>query len=543
MDNKLSALIRYKLPNFVRDEHDMFVAFIQAYYTHMEEEGNWLHFMNRYQRNLDVDRADDDFLERYLNEFSNTFPRVTKIPTPMLLKLMREFYLSKGSEDSFRFIFTILYDVEIEIIYPREYLYIPSTGEYTADIITNITGENWFKLNIDNDDLNATLTGSTSGSTAVIDTITSTFVDGIQVSQLEISSYDNDFIPGEDVILTVDDTSVNETVYGAIIDIDVINGGNDYRLSDTVSITDLNGIRAKAKINRISKGAYNIVNIVDGGTGYEVGQTVKAVQHVESAGYGFRARVQEVDGSGAITQVRIEAGGYDYSKSTVAYIGSTSGSGAQIELTGDDVGKIAEIQVTDAGINYSDDQTIVISVESNDGSGAVLKPVLGSVFNAPKRYVNEKSTPSGNSKILDSYYYQQFSYVIASPVSPHKWLGMIKRIAHPAGTQLFGMYQLTSSVGVNVDVAPRDSAAIGTNLGLSGVGEINLVLSTSVEQMIVRQLFVMNQLGSNLGDLDTIKFSQNFDYTIGDYANYTINDVNTGEIPVNKVLSTDITIT
>jgi len=526
MDSKLSAIINYKLPEFVRDEHEMFIAFIKAYYEHLEESGNWLHYLERYQRNLDVDRADDDFIDQYVKEFASTFPQLTLIPTNQLLKVIREFYLSKGSEDSFRFIFTILYGTDIDIIYPRDYLYIPSSGEYSADIIIYITGINWFKLDINNDDLSAYITGNTSTETAVIDTITSTYLDGQQILQLEISSYTGDFIPGEDVILTVDDTSVLETMYGAITHINVTDGGTNYKLGDDIDIIDTSdGARAKAKISRVALGGLTDIIITSPGTGYEVGDPIQAESVFESNGYGFRARVYEVGGSGEVLQVRVESPGYDYSKKTSGNISSVSGSGATLSINGDDIGKISEIEVTDGGINYSNVGTISINITSDEGIDAVLTPVLGGVFTKPKRYINEKSTPSGYSKILDSYYYQQFSYVIGSSVSPHEWLGEVKRVAHPAGTQLFGMYQLDQEIDISISLAPGISRSISIYLSFEGFGDTTLELTSEQIRVIIRYNTDSCSLGLVLADLDLIKFFPSFNWTISKFADYSISDI------------------
>lgn len=544
-DNKLSAIIKYKLPEFVRDEHEMFVAFVQSYVEFLEQEGNYLHYMERFQRNLDVDRADDDFLDKYLKEFATTFPRKTKLPTNQLLKLMREFYLAKGSEDSFRFIFTILFDADIDIIYPRELMYIPSSGDYSADILAYITGENWFKLRIDNNDLNAFIEGQSSGASAVIDSITSTYVNGAQVNRLEISSYDGKFTPGETVTLTVDDTAVTETIYGSLASIKVVDGGTNYKIDDTLTIIDsTSGTRAKAHISQLEKGPLNQVTIVNAGTGYEVGDTVKAVSVLGSDGYGFRAKVYEVGLNGEIVRVRVEDGGYEYRKKTLGNIRSVNGSGAILELNGDDVGKIKSIEVIDGGVNYSDPNTITIQIDTDDGVDAVLEPQLDGMFITPKRYRNEKSTPSGNSKLMDSYYYQQFSYVIASNESPHNWLGIVKRIAHPAGTQLFGMYQLRSSVDVLVSIAEGGQTAISRNLRFLFEIDLQQPFSTVSQRTLLRYSENNCQLGLVLGDLDDMKFLDSFNWVIGDFAEVTVGDVIGNCTPkLEKQDSANITIT
>jgi len=545
MDSKLSAIIQYKLPEYVQSEHEVFVAFIKSYYELQEEEGNWLHYLERYQRNLDVDRADDDFLDQYLKEFATTFPKVTKIPSNQLLKLMREFYLTKGSEDSFRFIFTILYGVEIDILYPRELMYVPSSGDYASDIKCNITGNNWFKLNIDNDDLNASIVGATSDATAVIDSITSTYIDGQQILQMDISSHRGAFLPNEEVVLTVDDTEVSETMYGSVDQITVVDGGTNYKIDDVIDIVDAGtGQRAKAKISTIVHGELTEVTISNAGTGYVVGDLIKAENVLESNGYGFQAHVYEVGGSGEIVRVRVTAGGYEYSKTTTGKIKTSGGTGAVLDINGNDIGKIKTITVTDGGIDYSNVGTISINITSDEGFGADLTPVLNGIFSAPKQYRNSKSMPSGYSKIMDSYYYQQFSYVIGSSVSPHEWLGQVKRIAHPAGTQLFGMYQLRSFFEVVITLPPVTVSTISFMLNLVSEGIIDIPLTVDPIRVLIRSMDTNCQLGLTMSHLDEMKFYVAFDYTIGDFLDQSISDIegNCTEL-LEKQDGSDITIT
>ena len=52
--------------------------------------------------------------------------------------------------------------------------------------------------------------------------------------------------------------------------------------------------------------------------------------------------------------------------------------------------------------------------------------------------------------IQDSYYYQDFSYIIKSNVSIHKWRNIVKSIIHPAGLELFGDLLLAEEGGNGV---------------------------------------------------------------------------------------------
>ena len=75
MKDKISSIVQYTLPEFVVDEYSLFTLFIKSYYEFMEEEGNALNFIERFQDSLDIDQADDDFVVEYLQEFADTFPK------------------------------------------------------------------------------------------------------------------------------------------------------------------------------------------------------------------------------------------------------------------------------------------------------------------------------------------------------------------------------------------------------------------------------------------------------------------------------------
>ncbi len=56
----------------------------------------------------------------------------------------------------------------------------------------------------------------------------------------------------------------------------------------------------------------------------------------------------------------------------------------------------------------------------------------------------------GNQKILDSYYYQDYSYLVKSKTPIDIWRSLIKETTHPAGFQLFGEVLLESSAEISM---------------------------------------------------------------------------------------------
>lgn len=78
-----------------------------------------------------------DFIVLFQDTFLRDFPQ-TGIDYATLLPRMLEFYQSRGSEESFRFIFRVLFGEEIMISYPRESVFTTSEGTYERPIILRL---------------------------------------------------------------------------------------------------------------------------------------------------------------------------------------------------------------------------------------------------------------------------------------------------------------------------------------------------------------------------------------------------------------------
>lgn len=135
VDNKISLLVNNQLPEFIREDYQTFVSFIEAYYEFLEnKQANQDNDLYRRAKELvdikDVDLSLDDFEEQFFNTFLELFPRDVESSKSLLIKNATPFYLAKGNEKSFRFFFRTLYGEEIEIETPRNNILIASGGNW-----------------------------------------------------------------------------------------------------------------------------------------------------------------------------------------------------------------------------------------------------------------------------------------------------------------------------------------------------------------------------------------------------------------------------
>lgn len=539
MQNKISAIVAQKLPDFIQNDYQLFALFIKYYFEWMETEDMFLEYVETYRDNIDLDRADEEFLDRFICDFAEQFPKnyydngtinFTKVE---LTKAIREFYVAKGSEASFRFIFTILYNTDIDFFYPREVIQNSSNAVWDSIDFLYSTAENYFKLDI-KPDSNIFAQGVTSGKALIVDKIVTTYSSSIQVMNLSISSYEPGFIIGEEIEITVDNVTITETIIGVLDEINVIDGGTDYTLEDTVEIVDSgNGINALAKIANIDTGGFDSYTIANAGTGYTLEDIVYVNHSLDNNGFGFVAIIKEIGGSGEIVKLQIINNGEGYSKTGTAKISTVSGSNAVITFNGSNIGKITKILVYDSGIGYTTSGNVTVNITSGIGTGLTTEPVTSAIFTGVFRHENGLDFPSNYSRLQDSYLYQKYSYVVKSSISPHLWLDQIKRVVHPAGTIVFGMYVLESYVEAIISIPLNRPPLVSVIVNLEGVSANSQVAIAGIHEMViyfpVSPSFTVDLLQF---DLDNTKLENT--WGASEYDDYSLDTIIARELQESK---------
>jgi hypothetical protein len=211
----ISPLVAQQLPEFVRGEYSTFITFIEKYYEWMEQSGNVVKASEEVQYAQNVDLATDYYIEQIKQEFLPYFPESIALDKRKFLKLVNNFYSSKGTPNSLKFLFRALYNEEIEIYYPKDDILKASDGKWVLPLALRIdTNDN----NIFNIEKNL-ITGLTSKATALVEKVTRS-VDrqlGVTYVELYISNVDKIFSTGEIISSTYNNGTTDVTVTGRLI--------------------------------------------------------------------------------------------------------------------------------------------------------------------------------------------------------------------------------------------------------------------------------------------------------------------------------------
>lgn len=142
-DYKTSILVNRQVPEFVREEHPKFIAFLEAYYEFLEQkQGTQINDLTAEAKQLrylsDVDTSLDDFEKNFFNTYASLVPQDVAVDKEFLIKNILPFYLSKGSEASFKLLFRMLFGKEVDITYPKDRILRASDGKWNVENVLRV---------------------------------------------------------------------------------------------------------------------------------------------------------------------------------------------------------------------------------------------------------------------------------------------------------------------------------------------------------------------------------------------------------------------
>jgi len=362
---KLSPLIEAQFPAFIREEGPRFVSFLKAYYEFMEQSGqvgNATRSLIDYQ---DIDRTLDLFVEYFRREFMINIPKDVLADKRLLVKHIRDFYRTRGSKFSYDFLFYALFNKQIELVYPGDYILRASDGRWVRETILRV-GNPYSTLPTNLDGRN--IVGAVSGATARVQKVTRVVVLGHPLFELLVENVVGKFVDGEMVSDGLGNNATITSAFGSLIGIEeVVDPGAFHQSGDSVVITS-SGATASARVSSTNDQGPVSFRINRGGSGYRLGQTVIAVSG--GSGSGAAAVVSSLSNTtfvslntnqiGALQNVLLNTGPTFVSLGTnsasvsanlaAANISSTLAS--SLNFANSIAGSINAISVTSVGVGY-----------------------------------------------------------------------------------------------------------------------------------------------------------------------------------------------
>lgn len=383
IENKLTYVLKSTIPNFVKEDYPNFVMFLKAYYEWLYSSNNPFYAPLISEDFKDIDKTPEYFVKYFRKQYLSDFPESltedkqsgTPINIKTLIKNVVDFYSSKGTEKSIKFLLKILYDTYSEIYLPKRDIFKASASKWnekqSIKFVFSSNRINEIKLKRMYQD-----SGDTIISVALINEIqVYRGLDNKQIAEVFYSNVEGTFDFTKQFKVQLDET---ETVYLTptviVNSIDINDGGLNYKVNDKIIIKRL---------------------------------TITAAL-VEDIAY---ARVAEVDKYGTITKVEFVNFG-------VSYIPKEINS--------------------EGNIVPSNNFLYYPIIDSEIGTDAVMDVGTGFIANYSGFWTNKNSHPDTIKRIADNKRYQEFSYVVRTDRMLDRYESVLKKLAHPAGVELLG---------------------------------------------------------------------------------------------------------
>ena len=316
--------------------------------------GNILNYKN-------LESSVDKYVDYLREELYPSIPATHYGDKRLIAQYFKDFFESKSNEQSYRFLFRLLYDENIDFYYPGEDILRISDGNFekTQIIRTEATG-----FGIDSTGtpfprdiflfLNKTIRGQTSNVLANVVDIKKFFVGSIEVAEMTLKLVSGTFTAGEDIV-DIDDDDLIATTYGIISSVTIVDGGSGYEDGDIITITG-NGSEAQARVSSIKESPITALQVNTVGHGYQLNTNAT----INNSGTG---------GSDFLVQVTALANTYSVTSGVNTYT----------------VGEISEVSILNRGEGYFKKPSITLQ-DTTIASLGLLSNNLITIVNAGSNY-------------------------------------------------------------------------------------------------------------------------------------------------------------
>lgn len=343
------------------------------------------------------------------------------------------------------------------------------------------------------------------------------------------------------IVLGVNPTSGNEALVEAIWDpvektvtgFEIINQGSNYS-KPIVILSDFDGSQYEYKASQFL-GKISGVEVLKKGFGFTYKPTVKIVEsdvkiYLESTNIGLPQNIKINNPGREYNSDNSQLGSYKSPETFVLRNISDK------FFPGESITQIytgATAVISNDGYREGSNLLKVVNINGIFESGYQIKSTIGNrtatlysqfstEFNLDIRsyvdnfgsYRSDKGKlSSSNQRLQDSYFYQDYSYVIKSKSSIKEWRNLIKKTTHPAGFQLFGEMVIDSQAESPMPTN-QPSLSFVSKIELPPV-QITSITSKKVITIIQNKLeSLIVEDGSGSVSVDTFDASETITYKV-----------------------------
>ena len=285
----ISPLVESQFPSFYREEGPKFIAFVKSYYEWLEQSNNVISHARNLLKYRDVDKTAEDFLVYFKEEYLKNIQFDTATDKRLLIKNALDFYRAKGTERSIDLFFKLVFAQPAKVRYPGDDILKLSDNSWKQSRYIEIT-ETAFNKDFEG----KAITGLNSGATAYVESFSikkkiNNAVDNqgnpVKISKniniLFITNIIGTFLYGEKVVFKDLNPVFAPIIIGSLNGLQIIAGGSNYQIGDTVLLESNTGINGKAIVTSTINTTGEVeFKLIEGGWGFSLSPEVLVSERV-----------------------------------------------------------------------------------------------------------------------------------------------------------------------------------------------------------------------------------------------------------------------
>lgn len=399
IDNPISFIVENQIPDFIRSDMDgkyaNFVAFVKAYYEWMEQENGVTTESRSLLSYADIDKTADEFIKHFVYKFLPYFPEDLTNDRAKLIKTINDFYAKKGSVESLKFLFRVVYNEDIDVFFPKENILKASDGKWRIPTTLRLTVSNT-DPSFDLSRIKKRLAiGRLSRATCVIENAYRTIDSGTgaEIFEFYISNIKKRFTNGEFLdVRYIDDNGdqgilLSERIIGSLsnVKINPKRRGLKYKIGDPVVF--IGGLsvdpsipkkEARAIVSDVTEGRIQSILSYSGGYGFRIDPNTEVDivnAPTDTTGTGGEIVVEEISDTENFTfntdsifeykNLTLNSANYGMPNAAVSPNPGTTDINTELGIAfayeTATVGTISEIKIESSGTKYTEIPTIDVN--------------------------------------------------------------------------------------------------------------------------------------------------------------------------------------
>ena len=461
---KQSVAVQRQIPEHIRENYPVFVEFVKLYYEFLQQTQ-----AQELEKIRDIDTTLDEFIDRFKSELARNMPIELAGDKRLLLKHIREFYLSRGSEASYKFLFRTLFGKEASLFYPSTQILRVSDGRWKQDVsvFVKVTGTTTSLQTLNGKFI--TITTPRKKIQTYVENVLEYTADIFEVFIQR--DYANEIEVGSTISQTVDGVTYTGVILACPSKISIYKAGKGFKVGDLYALKTNIGRGCVIKITKVDgQGSIKAIQVVRFGLDYQT----TFYSYLSTKEIGAFEYVHPIHLNSGTAENPATPPGYDpdvpaYNEGYSGFLDYGFANKQEYFFYDTDIPVGTADRASDrffADPSYVGD---VVQQFYNDSDGkimdedlAIIQIDLGAVARYPGYYLNANGFISDEMYLHDGRYYQAFSYVIRVEEELRKYADIVKALIHPAGMKGYSEYSIFKQIDVRA-VMPSLSQLIQLN--------------------------------------------------------------------------------